>query len=404
MKPAEKLRAATGYLILHHPFIATPLLRLKLVPHPAMPTAGVDGRSIFYNEDFVAGLTSEETIFILAHEVLHVALAHHLRRGDRDLKGWNAAADYVINRMLEQAGFSVIEGGLLNPAYDGWSTERVYQVIMAMAKAQKESAESLATRKGVAGNEGSAPSLGDYIPEGAGGKVQDMKGEDGKALSQAERSQEEGKLSVTLRQALQAQGMIQGAGVRTSPYSRVVESRPAGFDARAELAAFLTTTIGRDDYAWLRPNPRYLSAGICLPSLSASQALVDVIVAIDTSSSIDSKLLSFMAGVCEDLFAAYPQTLLRVVYCDSEVRSTEEITLHDCPVTFSQAQGGGLTRFDPVFDWVAENGYQPAFLLYMTDLEGPMPKDPGYPVIWLAIDALYPTPPFGRRIDLSSLD
>jgi predicted metal-dependent peptidase len=203
-----------------------------------------------------------------------------------------------------------------------------------------------------------------------------QRGEDGKPLSQAERSQEEGKLSVTLRQALQAQGMIQGAGVRTSPYARVVESRPTGFDARAELAAFLTATIGRDDYAWSRPNPRYLSAGICLPSLSASQALVDVIVAIDTSSSIDSKLLSFMAGVCEDLFAAYPQTLLRVVYCDSEVRSTEEITLQDCPVTFSQAQGGGLTRFDPVFDWVAENGYQPAFLLYMTD---PCPKIPGIP-------------------------
>jgi predicted metal-dependent peptidase len=111
-----------------------------------------------------------------------------------------------------------------------------------------------------------------------------------------------------------------------------------------------------------------------------------------------------MAGACEDLLAAYPQTLLRIVYCDSEVRSTEEITIHDCPVTLSQAQGGGLTRFAPVFEWVAEEGYHPTFLLYMTDLDGPVPEDPGYPVIWLAIDTLFPTPPFGRRIDLSSLD
>ena len=115
MKPVEKLRAATGYLILHHPFIATPLLRLKLLPDPREATAAVDGRSIFYNEDFVTGLTPEETIFLLAHEVLHVALAHHLRRGDRNPKGWNAAADYVINLMLQDAGFAVIKGGLLTP-------------------------------------------------------------------------------------------------------------------------------------------------------------------------------------------------------------------------------------------------------------------------------------------------
>jgi predicted metal-dependent peptidase len=401
MKPAEKLRAATGYLILHHPFITTPLLRLKLVADPHQPTAAVDGRSIFYNEDFVAGLTSEETIFLLAHEVLHVALAHHLRRGDRDPKGWNAAADYVINLMLQQAGFAVIEGGLLNADFAGWSTERVYQLIMTQA--QQALCVTL-TLKGAPVAGGDVPSLHDYIPEGAGGSVQDMMGEDGKTLSQAERSQKEGELAVTLRQALRAQGLVQGAAGLTAPFARVVESRPAGFDARTELAAFLTMTIGRDDYAWSRPNPRYLSAGVCLPSLSASQALVDVIVAIDTSGSVTPSLLSFVAGACEDLLAAYPQTLLRIVYCDSEVRSTEEVTIHDCPVTLSQAQGGGGTRFNPVFEWVAENGYQPTFLLYMTDLAGPEPEDPGYPVVWLAISSMFPTPPFGRRIDLSTLD
>ena|SRR5947209_15772040 len=402
MKPVEKLRAATGYLILHHPFIATPLLRLKLLPDPREATAAVDGRSIFYNEDFVTGLTSEETIFLLAHEVLHVALAHHLRRGDRNPKGWNAAADYVINLMLQDAGFAVIKGGLLNPAYAGWSTERVYQSLFRDAK--KAHSETLGSPNGAPGTPGKKPSLEDFIPEGAGGTVRDMKNEDGKDLSQAERSRQEGELSVTLRQAHQVQAMIQGVGARTNPFSRAIESRPAGFDARSELAAFLTTTIGRDDYAWSRLNQRYLSAGICLPSLSASLALVDVIVAIDTSSSVTPSLLSFMAGACEDLLAAYPQTVLRVVYCDSEVRSTEEITIHDCPVTFSLAQGGGLTRFAPVFEWVTQNGYHPTFLLYMTDLAGPVPEDPGYPVIWLAIDTLFPTPHFGRRIDLSSID
>lgn len=402
MKPVEKLRAATGYLILHHPFIATPLLRLRLVPDPRQPTAATDGRSIFYREELVTGLTSEETIFLLAHGVLHVALAHHLRRGDRHPKAWNAAADFVINLLLQDAGFSIISGALLNPFYAGWSTERVYRTLISQAEEALADART-ASSNGVPGTP-SGPSLEDFIPEGAGGWVDDMKGEDGKDLSQAERSRQEGELSVALKHALQVQAMVRGDNSLSIAFSRAVEPRSPGFDARRELSDFLTTVIGRDDYTWSRLNPRYLPAGVCLPSLSSSLALIDVIVAIDTSSSVTPLLLSFMAGACEDLLAAYPHTLLRVLYCDTEVRSTEEITIYNCPVTLSQGQGGGGTRFAPVFDWVAENGYHPTFLLYMTDLDGPSPPDPGYPVIWLAIDAVHPTPPFGRRIDLSTLE
>ena len=68
--------------------------------------------------------------------------------------------------------------------------------------------------------------------------------------------------------------MIQGDDSLLSAFSRAVEARSPGFDARRELAAFLTTVIGRDDYTWSRLNPRYLPAGVCLPSLSASPALM----------------------------------------------------------------------------------------------------------------------------------
>ncbi|HEX4960393.1 MAG TPA: VWA-like domain-containing protein [Thermoanaerobaculia bacterium] len=394
MKATEKLRVATSYLILHHPFIAAPLLRLKLVPEPRQPTAAVDGRSIFYNEDFVTGLSCEGTIFLLAHEVLHVTLAHHLRRGDRNPKAWNAAGDYVINLMLQQAGYTLIPDILLEPLFAGWSTERVYRFLIGKAE------QSLAAA--LSASPASSQGLDDFIPEGAGGSVVDMRTEDGQKLSQAERSQEEGRLLVALKQALQAQAMLRGEA-SIQPFARCVEPRSPAFDARAELAEFVRSTAGRDDYTWRRPNPRYLPAGVFVPSLAESRALTDVVVAIDTSSSVTPELLSFMAGACDDLLAAYPQTVLQILYCDTEVRSTEEITAFDSPVTLSRAQGGGGTRFAPVFDWVAQQGYQPTFLLYMTDLQGPVPEDPGYPVVWLAIDAVHPTPPFGRRIDLSTL-
>jgi len=389
---------ATGYLILHHPFIAVPLLRLRLIPDPGQPTAATDGRAIYFNEDFVSNLTFEETIFLLAHEVLHVALGHHLRRGGRDLKAWNAAADFVINLLLQDAGFPLITGALYNPLYAGWSTEQVYRAIVEQAQ------EAFDLNSQANANGSPVPSLDDYIPEGAGGLVVDMKGDDGQDLSQAECSREEGALSVALKHALRMDAMIRGDESLAAAFSRAVQPRSPAFDPRAELAAFLTATLGRDDYSWSRPNPRYLTTGVYLPSLSRGLALVDVIIAIDTSASITPRLLSFMAGACEDILGAYPQSVLQVVYCDSAVRSTEEITLYDCPVTLSKAQGGRGTRFTPIFKWVEEKGYHPTFLLYMTDLEGDSPSDPGYPVVWLAIDARHSSPPFGHRIDISSVD
>jgi hypothetical protein len=39
----------------------------------------------------------------------------------------------------------------------------------------------------------------------------------------------------------------------------------------------------------------------------------------------------------------------------------------------------------------------------MTDLDGPVPDDPGYPVVWLVIDSNIPAP-FGTRISLPWMD
>jgi hypothetical protein len=254
----EKLRAATGYLILHHPFIAVPLLRLRLEPDPQRATAATDGRAIYYNPEFVEGLSGEETIFLLAHEVLHVALAHHLRRGDRHPKGWNAAADFVINLLLADAGFAMIPGLVLSRDFAGWSTEQVYRAIVQFAEAELAAAQASSPTPAPgtdsvspsdSGNpNGKGPELADFLPEGTGGEVEDLKGDDGQDLSQAERSREEGDLAVTLTQALRADAIVRSDDRLRSAVSRAVQAVSPGFDARAELAELLTAVVGRDDY------------------------------------------------------------------------------------------------------------------------------------------------------------
>src|SRR5271157_4274071 len=101
---AQKLTRARVQLILSQPFFGTLSLRLKLITG-TLPTMATDGSRIVYNPSFVDQLKPAELEGTLAHEVLHCALGHHCRRGQRDARLWNEAADLAINPILMGNGF-----------------------------------------------------------------------------------------------------------------------------------------------------------------------------------------------------------------------------------------------------------------------------------------------------------
>src|SRR5262249_43058959 len=120
-----KLTRARTQLVLNQPFFGTLCLRLKLVPG-SVPTMSTDGARILYNPSFVDELKPAELEGVLAHEVSHCALGHHCRRGSRDLKLWNIAADYAINPILLANGFTLPQDVLIDPAFSGLSAEEIY--------------------------------------------------------------------------------------------------------------------------------------------------------------------------------------------------------------------------------------------------------------------------------------
>ena len=92
---AQKLTRARVQLLLTQPFFGTLSLRLKLIPG-SLPTMATDGSRIVYNPAFVDELKPAELEGTLAHEVLHCALGHQCRRGERDPELWNESADLVL--------------------------------------------------------------------------------------------------------------------------------------------------------------------------------------------------------------------------------------------------------------------------------------------------------------------
>ncbi|HSK09119.1 MAG TPA: hypothetical protein VK911_06060, partial [Vicinamibacterales bacterium] len=78
------------------------------------------------NPEFVRRLTDSELVFVLAHEMLHLALRTHDRARGSDRLEFNYAHDYIINDILRAAlGMPVPANGLDMPGARERSAEEI---------------------------------------------------------------------------------------------------------------------------------------------------------------------------------------------------------------------------------------------------------------------------------------
>ena len=65
-----------------------------------LETMATTGTKLYYNREFVDGLTFEEFLFVLLHQMLHCTTMHTARVADRNEKVWNLSCDLWINNRL----------------------------------------------------------------------------------------------------------------------------------------------------------------------------------------------------------------------------------------------------------------------------------------------------------------
>jgi predicted metal-dependent peptidase len=155
----------------------------------------------------------------------------------------------------------------------------------------------------------------------------------------------------------------------------------------------------KNDYSWLSPSRRYLSQGLVLPGLY-SKELGRIVVAVDTSGSIDTAALDQFAAEISNIFEQF-HTEIFVIYCDTRVQGFQSFQRYDLPLKLN-AVGGGGTDFRPVFEWV-NRGPVPCCLIYLTDLEyNRFPVHaPDYPVLWVQTGEWGRPVPFGEVVKLN---
>ena len=63
-------------MLVKYPFFGSVIASVDYKESKDIPTAETDGRTIYYNPDFLKKVSVEEQTFIFAHEVCHIAFNH----------------------------------------------------------------------------------------------------------------------------------------------------------------------------------------------------------------------------------------------------------------------------------------------------------------------------------------
>lgn len=386
-------------LITAQPFFGMLALQLELVEDPKTKTCWINGRQLGYNPQWVESLTMPQLEAIAAHEVMHCALGHHLRRGSRKLEQWNDACDYPINAELKTLGFDLPGTSKLDTRFDGMYAEAIYA---ALTKDEEDGKNGQGGAGGQPqGNptgqpgagQGEQPGQASAKPEPSPtGEVRDAVDDNGQPADAAELVEQEEQWQTMVAQAAQAS---RAAGKLPGSVERALQTflNPR-VDWREALQRYFAARA-KDDYNWSRPNRRYMP--IYLPSLD-SQRIGKVAVAVDLSGSIRQKDIDqFFAELSDIRDSVKPESIIILPF-DTRVRGAVEIT-DDQPLDF-KAQAGGGTAFDDPVRWLNDEGITPEVLVYLTDLDSSVfPAEPQYPVLW--VTTRKERAPFGEVIKIN---
>lgn len=321
-------------------FLTTVCLSLRHRWDDSIPTACTNGKEIRYSPDFFMSLTPAERVFQLLHETMHVALQHVVRLGERNPNKWNYAADYVINYMLVDQGFTMPAGGLYDPQYKDMSTAEVYKL------------------------------LPDGLPE-MDSDIEPVTGEAGEGI---EREIDD----ILVRASIQAQmsekpGFIPG---EIQVHLNKLTNPVLPWD---RILSRFMNKLAKTDYSFRKPNRRFFPDHI-LPT-QHGQSLDDIAVAVDTSGSVtEQQFTQFLSEVHSILLKQKPKKLSLIQF-DTRIRAVDELrsTQDLASVEFT---GRGGTRIEPVIEWARE--HKPVAMIIFTDgyFSNHNP-DPKVPLVWM---------------------
>ena len=365
------------------PFFAALSLYAEIDFSNEVQLAATNGKKIIFNPITYIQLPPSERDGVFLHELLHMALLHHLRRGVRDHYIFNIAADIVVNGMIVNEGnFKIPKYGIRDEDLEHLSVEEVYELIIKNKKKYNLN-------------------LIDLINDEKDSEDKDSKGKGDDLKTGISDLNTEAEIRNYWKQAINDAKLItKGSSENSLPesiernFGEVLEPE---IDWKTKLWNFLVRTptdFGEFDR-------RLIYSGLYLENLEGES--INVFCCIDTSGSISNYEISKFMREIKGIINAYPNLNCRLWYADHECYGPYNI---DSMENVPKPKGGGGTDFEPFFKDITKKEFNnnDGVCIYLTDGYGYFPeKEPDLPVLWVVIPggAEQEYFPFGEIVKLT---
>jgi predicted metal-dependent peptidase len=366
------------------PFFAALSLYAEIDFSNEVQLAATNGKKIIFNPITYIQLPPSERDGVFLHELLHMALLHHLRRGVRDHYIFNIAADIVVNGMIVNEGnFKIPKYGIRDEDLEHLSVEEVYELIIKNKKKYNLN-------------------LVDLINDEKDSEDKDSQGKGNDLKTGISDLNTEAEIRNYWKQAINDAKLItKGSSEKSLPesfernFGEVLEPE---IDWKTKLWNFLVRTptdFGEFDR-------RLIYSGLYLENLEGES--INVFCCIDTSGSISNYEISKFMREIKGIINAYPNLNCRLWYADHECYGPYNI---DSMENVPKPKGGGGTDFEPFFKDITKKEFNnnDGVCIYLTDGYGYFPeKEPDLPVLWVVIPggAEQEYFPFGEIVKLTN--
>jgi predicted metal-dependent peptidase len=232
--------------------------------------------------------------------------------------------------------------------------------------------------------------------EATRGEVRALTNE-GKELTESENDAAKAEMKKILAIAERASGMGSGS----SRLLRELKENALVTEANWGRLIDYIAKLSHDESSWSYPHRRFIHSGQYLPSLRGRRSLGDIIIALDSSGSIDDDTWASYMASFRSLLEQYKIEKVTVIVCDDRIQGEVFQDIRPEEMEDIKNLGKGGTDFNPPFDWIDREGKNVDLLIYFTDLQcNRYPCDPGYPVVWTAWQSYSRNqiPPFGEVI------
>ncbi len=353
-------------VITMYPYFGGIAANLEYVENEQKEPIKRDGDAISYDPRIMAELSENDRLFVLAHELCHIALEHDARGRGKDVAVWETAADAVVNQLLKRDGLEIIKGGVDHPEAIDYDTEQYYEILLQEKLAIDLTGGMLEGQDTPVGEEDTSRKDSDEDLDGEGEEP-----ETGQEQVSAEDNDDEDGEDTDEDEYVLVEKTESEAGNSVSRDTRdmtEIGAAPPIIDWR-----FLLQDSINYDVDWSYKNA-VIDDSVVRPTLQET-TIPETEIVLDTSWSVDEDLLQCFLRECKNLLQISKLKVGcfdTVFYGFHEIRTEKDLD----EMVF---EGGGGTDFNAAVDAFslrADNR------IIFTDGEAPMPeKDIG--AIWI---------------------